>query len=188
MLIVRGIDDTGDVRLIKQFARYTLARFLSPWQISRLIIDIGFKSRSDFKDPSDRADLTKYEAWMVADMTSRRHFHITMAKKAINNRALCRLTRYKQVLKYLAHELIHVKQYYLGEMKDIYDAAGNHIATNWKGQVYPAITAHGADPMTAEWAYYDSPFEIEAYGRTDGIYNMFHDEKGEPWRKNLSKS
>jgi hypothetical protein len=191
MLIVRGIDDTGDVRLIKQFATYTLARFLTPSQIKRLVIDIHFKDRKDLPDPTDKMDLTKYEAWMVPDMSSRRHFYITMANKAIRRNGKCRLTKYKKVLQYLAHELVHVKQYYLNEMKDVFDAKGEHIATKWMGVAYPAVSLNSAkcaDPIKAEWAYYNSPWEVEAYGRTEGIYNMFHDEKGEPWRKNLSKS
>jgi len=55
------------------------------------------------------------------------------------------------------HEMVHVKQYALGEMKD------SPVSTDliyWKGKEYDSSKIN----------YYDWPWEIEATGRERGLY------------------
>jgi hypothetical protein len=62
----------------------------------------------------------------------------------------------------LAHEMIHVKQYAKGELKD-------YLRVNkskWKGQII--------DPEEVD--YWDQPWEIEAHEKEKGLYYMFVDE------------
>jgi hypothetical protein len=62
----------------------------------------------------------------------------------------------------LAHEMIHVKQYAKGELKD-------YLRVNkskWKGQII--------DPEEVD--YWDQPWEIEAHEKEKGLYYMFIDE------------
>jgi hypothetical protein len=181
MLIVKGLDNPRDVKLVKQFARYCLGRFLTPYRIKKLTIQIDFVDRNEV-DPDERDDLNKYEAWMNPSSDTKDHYFVTLAKFAISKKATKPLTKYKKTLQYLAHELVHVKQYVLGEMKDLYKGE-NIIGTMFHGvEYFEPKPKKAAGPFAAEWAYYDSPWELEAYGRTEGLYNMFYDEHGKPWR------
>ena len=62
------------------------------------------------------------------------------------------------ILRILAHELVHVKQYVMSELKSI----NNGFVYNEK--IY--------SPDTLE-EYYDQPFEIEAHGREKGLLFSF---------------
>lgn len=63
------------------------------------------------------------------------------------------------ILRCLAHEMIHVKQYLTGEMKDDQGA----WLTTWKKKTVD----------TRKVDYYDLPWEIEAHGRELGLYETF---------------
>lgn len=66
----------------------------------------------------------------------------------------------------LAHEMVHVKQYSTGELSAngiLVSIAGRLIYTaQWAGKTWL--------PKSNECQYYDSPWEIEAYGREVGLY------------------
>ena len=66
-----------------------------------------------------------------------------------------------QALRFLAHEMIHVKQYAKGEMTDLISIDGK--LCKWHGD---RINYSNVD-------YFDQPWEIEAYGREVGLYNKF---------------
>lgn len=51
----------------------------------------------------------------------------------------------------LAHEMVHVKQYAKGQLKDLVDKKGNEYKT-WLGKKF-------------EGHYYDQPWEVEAFKR-----------------------
>jgi len=61
----------------------------------------------------------------------------------------------KEILKTLAHEFVHVKQYVYEEL--------NESQTEWQGE---AIDSDSMD-------YYELPFEIEAFGREAGLFTNF---------------
>lgn len=65
--------------------------------------------------------------------------------------------RYK--LMTLAHECVHLKQYAMGEIDE--------NMNTWKGTRVPKSTD-----------YWDSPWEIEAYGREKGLYIRFCETYG----------
>ena len=62
----------------------------------------------------------------------------------------------------LGHELIHVKQYLNNEIFDYTDGA-----VRYKGSYFDSSYQDN------EELYYDSPWEIEAYGREQGLFKMF---------------
>jgi len=62
----------------------------------------------------------------------------------------------------IAHEQVHIKQYLSGELFE-YAAGG----VRYKGQKFDY------DPEMNDEGYYNSPWEIEAYGREQGMYKMF---------------
>jgi hypothetical protein len=68
----------------------------------------------------------------------------------------------RNTLLVLAHEMVHVKQYAKGEMKDYLRAK----SVRWCGKVY----------NDNKMNYWDQPWEIEAHGREKGLYYRFLDE------------
>lgn len=69
----------------------------------------------------------------------------------------------RNMLKALAHEMVHVKQYAKGELKD-------YVRTNkikWCGKVI----------LHEKLNYWDTPWEIEAHGREKGLYFRFLDDQ-----------
>lgn len=65
-----------------------------------------------------------------------------------------------EMLSSFAHEMIHVKQFATGELRMF------PKCSKWKDQIWEA----GNDELDN---YYDSPWEIEAYGREEGLYVRF---------------
>lgn len=63
----------------------------------------------------------------------------------------------KETLMALAHEMVHVKQYAKGELKDIFRPVR---MTKWHGEKY----------LLDNMDYWEQPWEIEAYGRERGLY------------------
>ena len=74
------------------------------------------------------------------------------------NRTLTDTEWAHSILRLLAHELVHVKQYVMGELK---------LANN--GFVYKK-TMYSPENLDE---YFDQPFEIEAHGRERGLMNAF---------------
>lgn len=70
----------------------------------------------------------------------------------------------RNMLLVLAHEMVHVKQYAKGEMKDYLRAR----RVKWKGKVYNDKNIN----------YWDLPWEIEAHGREKGLYYRFLEFQG----------
>ncbi len=68
-----------------------------------------------------------------------------------------------EVLLVLAHEMIHVKQYVKGELKDYITKPDPY----WKGKPYSRKKVN----------YYDLPWEIEAYEKETALYEKFLNEE-----------
>lgn len=69
------------------------------------------------------------------------------------------LTPQEDRMEILAHEMIHLKQYVTGQLKDVPVLP----LAIWEGKFYPVSN----DP--ASTAYWDSPWELEAFGRQQGL-------------------
>ncbi len=67
----------------------------------------------------------------------------------------------KTFLTLIAHEMVHVKQYVLGEMTNRYDAKNTVYRTKWKGK------------DVTNWAYMRQPFEKEAYRLQEKLLLQF---------------
>ena len=59
------------------------------------------------------------------------------------------------ILQNFAHEMVHVKQWARGELKDV---MRGYSLCKWKGELVD----------TEKVEYYDTPWEIEAFGREYG--------------------
>lgn len=173
MLTVIGIDNRDDVRLIKKYAYWCLSRFVKNSIIRKTQITIKFISPADLSSKIEQKELKQHSAWMNYDSVNADHkkFTITLDKSIIKNNAKKQLTRYKDSLKNLGHEIVHVKQYLNNEIFDYSDG----ITSRYMGGRY---TYTGKTDET----YWESPWEIEAYGRMEGLYQMFlevwKDKKG----------
>lgn len=73
----------------------------------------------------------------------------------------------------IAHEMVHVKQFYRGELQACLklDEDGMIAYRKWNGEEW--------HPEPYEDAYFDSPWEVEAYGREVGLYRR--------WKKSLNE-
>jgi len=66
----------------------------------------------------------------------------------------------EEIFKYLAHEMVHLKQFALGELND-----GTIVGRNARWQ-----SKHFDEKKIDYW---DQPWEIEAYGREIGLYTRY---------------
>lgn len=66
----------------------------------------------------------------------------------------------RETLMTVAHEMVHLKQFVMGELKDGMVPA---TTTMWKGRLVNEIKTN----------YWDLPWEIEAFGREKGLYHRF---------------
>lgn len=69
--------------------------------------------------------------------------------------------KFGSLLTILGHEMVHVKQYARGQLKDMHRYTG----TKWMGKNY---NCH-------KMSYWDYPWEIEAYGMERGLYTRLCD-------------
>lgn len=72
--------------------------------------------------------------------------------------------RLRKILETVAHEMVHVKQYAKGEMKDLISRPAN--IRKWQGK----------EIDTNLISYWDLPWEIEAYGRECGLFVRWAEE------------
>lgn len=75
------------------------------------------------------------------------------------------------LVKTIAHEMVHVKQYAKNELSKqlrVSKGKGFKMATKWQGEFWL--------PKTKEDEYWDAPWEIEAYGREVGLYHKWVEE------------
>ena len=98
-------------------------------------------------------DLENTTVW-EDDNSRPREFTITVNSKV----------GYRTTLLTLAHEMVHVKQYATGELRDALRGPTLH---RWRNKPYDAKVVD----------YCDHPWELEAYGREYGLYLRFR-EKG----------
>jgi beta-mannanase len=164
MLLVTGVDLRDDVRLIKKYANFVLLKFVPKSTLRKSLITIKVIHHDELTDVKEQKELKEVSAWMMYDgiIDDRKKFTVTLDKAVVKTTAKKRITRYKELLKYLGHELVHTKQYLMNEMFDYKD-----------GQTVRFRGGHYTNSEELDWAYWDSPWEIEAYGRMEGLYQMF---------------
>jgi hypothetical protein len=71
---------------------------------------------------------------------------------------------YRSMLLTLAHEMVHVKQYATGELRD---SLRGPTLNRWMNKPYDSNVTD----------YWDQPWEIEAYGREYGLYLRFRERR-----------
>jgi hypothetical protein len=136
-------------------------------------VKINIVSENDLEHWEDIEDLRKFKAYVynVGFVNNKRIFNVYLNAKHYKKNAKKQKTRCKNLMLDLAHELVHVKQYLNNELFD-YVAGG----VRYKG------TYFDASKLTSDEEYYDSPWEIEAYGREHGLVEMFNNKMEESKR------
>jgi len=136
-------------------AEYALSNLIPSKRLrDNLMIDIHMKHHSNEGEAKLHEDTNRYRP---------RAFRIYLDHHRMETNEMTGETRtdmewFVEILKTLAHELVHVKQYVLGELKSR-DA----------GLVYKGINHDAMNLME----YFELPYEIEAYGREKGLLYGF---------------
>jgi len=154
-----------DRDMIRKYARFILDRLVRRGIQNKSRVTIKVLTKEEMKTAADLLDLKTYKAWCTyngADDSGNKKFTIVLMMRSINRKTQKPQIRLKNLLIDLGHELVHVKQYLLNEMFDYTNGDVRH-----KGIVF------SSEYQENEELYYDSPWEIEAYGRELGLYKIF---------------
>jgi hypothetical protein len=162
----------SDSAMIRKYSKFVLNRLVRPCVQKKSKINIKVLGEQEIKDAADLLDLKKYGAWCTydgLDEEGNKKFTVVVNYKRINKLGKKPITRLKNLLIDLGHELVHVKQYLNNELFDY--KSGD---VRYKGLFFDA--SHYMD----EEKYYFSPWEIAAYGMELGLYRVFCNKlKGE---------
>ena len=140
------IDGTGprNADKLEEAARFFAAQLLHPRTVQKLEIDLEIVRTLDVTGECISED----------DHKNPRYFTIRLKRQPLD-----------EMIKTLAHEMVHVKQYAKNELgKELALARGGkglRIVTRWQGEFWT--------PSKKEDGYWDAPWEIEAYGREVGL-------------------
>jgi len=134
-------------KLAKDIARYCAAKLMTTRLADTLTVTIHFVP--DMGDLEGDCGFEDYDAPRPKEFTIR----VGNEDKKISKQ-----------LRTICHEMVHVKQYAKGEMKQLWRPARY---TKYQGEIYPD-----------EMDYWDTPWEIEAFGRESGLYVRWVDDRG----------
>jgi len=154
-----------DLAMVRKYARFVLDRMVRRGVQNKSRVAVKVLGEQEIKDAADLLDLKKYKAWCTydgLDEQGNKKFTVVLNYKRINNKGKKPVTRLKKLLIDLGHELTHVKQYLNNE---IFDYKNGDV--RYKGLIFDA--SHYIN----EEKYFDSPWEVEAYGREWGLYKIF---------------
>lgn len=150
-----SIFDTGprNADKLEEAARFFASQLLHTRTVNKIELDIEIERTLDVTGECISED----------DHKNPRYFTIRIKRAPI-----------EEMIKTLAHEMVHVKQYAKNELgKELALARGGkglRIVTRWQGEFW--------SPKAKEDGYWDAPWEIEAYGREVGLYHKWVQYKG----------
>lgn len=134
-------------KLLEEAARFFAAQLMDPRMIRNLTVDIEVRKDLDVEGDCVDEDGVRNPRW----------FTIGLKSQDIN-----------EMIKVLGHEMVHVKQHAKNELQSgvmIAARGGLKMTSRWMGKIWK--------PKGKECHYYDSPWEIEAYGREVGLYHKW---------------
>lgn len=140
-IYTRGNNDKMTRREVRYATKWMSALIMSKQMMPNLTVHVVFEQEEGLKGSTE----------CIGDDTKPREFQITIDPH---------LSR-KSQLRTLAHELVHVKQFSMGEMR----YTNKYELIKWYKQ-----TLH-----CEETEYWDLPWEIEAFGREHGMYIRYID-------------
>jgi len=165
MLVISGVKLREERDLIREYTLFVLNHFVSAAKIAKSRINLLVRDTEELPE-DEREEFDEAGAWMTYDGktdSGMKKFTITIHRSTIKTVGQLR-PRMRSFLKVLGHELVHVKQYLNHEMFDYSDGE----RARFKGRLYSVSQSKKMD-----WQYYESPWEVEAYGRAVGLYDMW---------------
>lgn len=133
--------------LLKEAAEFFADQLMDPRMVRNLILDIEVRKGLDVDGECVDEDGIRNPRW----------FTIGLKNQDID-----------EMIKTLGHEMVHVKQHAKNELRSgimIATRGGLKMSSRWQGEIWK--------PKAREHHYYDSPWEIEAYGREVGLYQKW---------------
>ena len=137
--------------LLKEAAEFFASHLMDPRMVRNLVIDIEVRKDYDVDGECVDEDGVQNPRW----------FTIALKSQDINS-----------MIKTLGHEMVHVKQYAKNELQSgviVPARGGMKMYSRWQGEIWK--------PKGKEDHYFDSPWEIEAYGREVGLFAKWHAHK-----------
>ena len=119
-----------------------------------IMIDIHMKHHSNEGEAMLHEDTNRYRPRAFRIYLD----HHRMEKNEFTGETRTDMEWFVEILKTLAHEIVHVKQYVLGELR-----------SRDVGLLYKGINHEAMNLME----YFELPYEIEAYGREKGLLYGF---------------
>jgi hypothetical protein len=131
---------------LDEAARFFAAQLMHARTVKKLEIDIEIVNKLDVTGECISEDDTK----------NPRYFTIRLRKQRLD-----------EMIRTLAHEMVHVKQYAKNELSKQMRLArgGLRIGSKWQGEWW--------DPKGKQDGYWDAPWELEAYGREVGLHHKW---------------
>lgn len=142
-----------DMKYLRAATRFTLDKYISRYRQNKIDLDIII---IEDKKMTWGGDCTYFGLEQ-----DKKKFEVRIQKSLLKKNAKKTQTRMRDLVSTLIHELIHVKQYVNNQLFDYADGK----TVRYEGKVYK-----DSDDFISYW---DNPWEIEAYGRTVGTYEMF---------------
>lgn len=147
----------GSTRKVQKFAkdmtRFCAEKLMSKRLAESLIVRIEFIDKLDQNGEFDGDCCYEDDNIRPKEFVIRINNNLKLSKK----------------LQTICHEMVHVKQYAKGEMKYMWRPVQ---CTKFQGTLY-----------SDQFDYWDSPWEIEAFGREPGLYTRWIDTRG--YAKNI---
>jgi hypothetical protein len=152
-ITVKGFTPKRSAEL-SQAAEFFAAKLMDPRMVRNIMLDIERTPKSDVQGECVDEEGTRNPRWFTINLRGAKDDD--------------------DIIKTLAHEMVHVKQHAKNELQTGYVIAsrgGLKTSSKWMGKVWK--------PKAKEDHYFDSPWEIEAYGREVGLYQKWieHSEK-----------
>jgi hypothetical protein len=147
LVSITGFNKKKKVEL-DEAVRFFADQLMDPRMVRNLTIDIEKNRHLDVMGECIDEDGTRNPRWFT--------INIRDAKDD------------EDVIKTLAHEMVHVKQHAKNELSKqirVTKGKGFQLASIWKGEPWL--------PKRKEDRYWDAPWEIEAYGREVGLYHKW---------------
>lgn len=138
----------GEKAQLLAAARFFADKLMDPRMVRNLTIDLEIRADLDIDGECVDEDGIRNPRWFTI--------------------ALKRQDDLEEMIKTLGHEMVHVKQHAKNELQSgvmIPTKGGLRMTSRWMGKIWK--------PKTREDHYYDSPWEIEAYGREVGLYQKW---------------
>ena len=133
---------------IKEAAPFFASILMDPRMVRNLIIDVERTAKSDVQGECIDEDGVRNPRWFTINLRAGKDD--------------------EDPIQTLAHEMVHVKQHAKNELQGgimVPTKGGLAMSSKWMGELWK--------PGRKEDAYFDAPWEIEAYGREVGLYQRW---------------